>query len=166
MRNYEKPISEFPSMENLLVDTNYAFTISLSKEYQYFNELAETRLDKVIRRTVSLLKQHPYIHFTIYPEVSTLSANVHFHGTISTDNKFYFYMYFVHRFKDKASITVKPLNDPEEWEKYCLKNKETMKPIVEDDEIGMLYRITDKTNKQITKYVDEVNILDYMKTFK
>lgn len=109
------------SMEDVMVDTNYAFTINPSDKYQKFNSY--TRLSDFLKDSTHYLST--LCRYVLYPELSP-KGRLHFHGWIwfnTTDEIVQFYLNYLPSIKDKCTYEMDYLTDIQVWTKYCLKQK-------------------------------------------
>lgn len=117
----------YPQLEDIQRFKLYAF--SLSPEYQVAKSLLET--DEVHSKMFTSLNESETISYKLYPELSTKSVNLHYHGycQFSTNEQIgRFYAYVIPKLKDWGTFTIKEL-DTWDWYCYVRKQRHIMEPL-------------------------------------
>lgn len=118
-QNYES--NKLQSIEDVIINTKYSFTVSPCDDYQYFNE--DDREDKFRKMFKMYFKKWKSINVYLYPELSP-RGRLHFHGTLlfKTEKSIKtFYLFYISDILRKAQIEIDTIGDEEKWRLYCVK---------------------------------------------
>lgn len=109
------------SIEDVIINVPYTFTVSPSDDYQYFNE--DDREDKFYKLWKMYFRKWIDINVYLHPELSP-RGRLHFHGTIlfKTEKAIKkFYLFYVSDILRKSQIEIDTITDPDKWSLYCAK---------------------------------------------
>lgn len=129
----------YPKLEDFQLNTNYAFTISKESTTRSIHETVQEYED-----IFTLLRGCNTI-FTLRPELSTKSINLHYHGTLmfpTTTSLYKFYWSTIKLLKELCTFTILPISqeEPWQWYLYTIKQRWIMKPFFHSNNIQ--YKIT------------------------
>lgn len=133
---------EYPKLEEIVINRDYAFTINVAPAYQktsFFEN--QMQLMDILADLV-----RPYAKYEMRPEISTKSTLYHAHGTInfpSYSKLLQFYAFKIKQLKEFCTFTIKDIDDWR-WHVYCRKQRHIIKPYLAHtyDKIYLPYRMT------------------------
>lgn len=145
-------VGKFIDIQDIKVNTKYAFTINPSDDHQYWNA-REHRSVEFEHYCQTVLDQLQF-HYKLYLEISG-AGRLHWHGWIwfeSPKEILIFYLYQVHHFIKHNMIKMSTITDEHKWETYCTKQHEIMKVIISSDQSSE--RILAKSQRPSSKDIN------------
>jgi len=125
-KTYDKPKYEYPKLEDLQTETQYAFT--LNPELQPSRQTTKSN-DLMIGdwvEHVSLILDNLY-HIKYHLQVE-LSSRFHFHGWIEIIDPILFYINDLPKLKEISTFAIKPCGPDNIWHTYVNKQRSIMEP--------------------------------------
>lgn len=134
---------KIPPQHKIAPGTQYAFTVNLA---------GDDLLHIMIGRYAALFKKmSEYVHFTMYPELSTVNRKLHYHGTITFKHwhSIMSFYDFVADKKDEMAIEMDFINWNDtnifkNWSVYCIKDRHIMEPYLTHKKLP--YKIINDSN--------------------
>lgn len=115
----------YPKLEDIQVNVSYAFSVNPCNQRDSVIETCSEH--KVI---FDLLKD--YCSYKLYPEISTKSQLLHYHGYLNFKRYIeigMFYKYCIPKLRDLATFTIEPITSYD-WYIYVRKQRHIMEPLM------------------------------------
>ncbi len=129
MRNNYKDFNnrshKHPKLEDVAINTTYSFTISPDNSIRRYMDFDKIHED--IKKRLSKVKN---IKVSLYPEMSDISLNYHFHGTLKFATLSSIFVFYKTVLRNSIKIwtwEIDTISDHKIWGEYCLKQQDKWK---------------------------------------
>lgn len=113
--------------ENMILNTNYAFSLNPQQQPEIVN-FYKVKLNTYkdwSNQIYDKFRTMRYCKISTYLEISKL-GRFHFHGTIKIHDKIKFVLYDLKRLMDIGTLEIDTIEDEMKWHLYCTKLKYEM----------------------------------------